>query len=140
MIGGGYIGCELGQAFRRLGAEVSVVQRAPRLLPGEEPDASTVIDRAFRDEGIDVLAAHELRSVRWTDGQPTVEMDGPDGTSRSIGGTHLLLAAGRTPNTDTLAVERAGVDLDQRGFVRVDDELRTTAEGIWAIGDVNGAQ
>jgi pyruvate/2-oxoglutarate dehydrogenase complex dihydrolipoamide dehydrogenase (E3) component len=140
VIGGGYIGCELGQAFRRFGAEVSVVQRAPRLLPGEEPDASTVIERAFRDEGIDVLAAHELRSVRWTDGRPTAEVVGPDGTSRSIGGTHLLLAAGRTPNTDTLAVERAGVDLDQRGFVRVDDELRTTARGIWAVGDVNGAQ
>jgi pyruvate/2-oxoglutarate dehydrogenase complex dihydrolipoamide dehydrogenase (E3) component len=140
VIGGGYIGCELGQAFRRFGAEVSIVQRAPRLLPGEEPDASRVIERSFGEEGIDVLAAHELRSVRWTDGRPTVEVIGSDGASRSLAGTHLLLAVGRTPNTDTLALDRAGVELDPRGFVRVDDELRTTAAGIWAIGDVNGAQ
>jgi pyruvate/2-oxoglutarate dehydrogenase complex dihydrolipoamide dehydrogenase (E3) component len=140
VIGGGYIGCELGQAFRRFGSEVSIVQRAPRLLPGEEPDASTVIERSFREEGIDVLTAHELRSVRWTDGRLTVEVRGPDGTSRSLGGTQLLVAAGRTPNTDTLKAERAGVELDPKGFVRVDDELRTTASGIWAIGDVNGAQ
>jgi pyruvate/2-oxoglutarate dehydrogenase complex dihydrolipoamide dehydrogenase (E3) component len=140
VIGGGYVGCELSQAFRRFGAEVSIVQRAPRLLPGEEPDASTVIERAFREEGIDVLTAYQLRSVRWTNGRPTVEVTGPDGASRSLTGTHLLLAAGRTPNTDTLGVERAGVELDPDGFVRVDDELRTTAAGIWAIGDVNGAQ
>lgn len=140
VIGGGYIGCELGQAFRRFGAEVSLVQRAPRLLPGEEPDASTVIERSFREEGIDALTSHEVRSVRWMDGRPTIEVTGPDGESRSLTGTHLLLAAGRTPNTDTLRLERAGVELDPKGFVRVDDELRTTATGIWAIGDVNGAQ
>jgi pyruvate/2-oxoglutarate dehydrogenase complex dihydrolipoamide dehydrogenase (E3) component len=140
VIGGGYVGCELGQAFRRFGAQVPIVQRAPRLLPGEEPDASTVIERAFGEEGIDVLTAYQLRSVRWTNGRPTVEVTGPDGASRSLAGTHLLLAAGRTPNTDTLGVERAGVELDGRGFVCVDDELRTTAAGIWAIGDVNGAQ
>jgi len=140
VIGGGYIGCELGQAFRRFGAEVSIVQRAPLLLSGEEPDASRVIERALREEGIDILTASQLRSIRWTDGRPTVEVTDPDGASRSLTGTHLLLAAGRTPNTDMLGVERAGVELDPDGFVRVDDELRTTAAGIWAIGDVNGAQ
>jgi pyruvate/2-oxoglutarate dehydrogenase complex dihydrolipoamide dehydrogenase (E3) component len=140
VLGGGYIGCELGQAFRRFGSEVSIVQRPPRLLPGEEPDVSTVIERSLREEGIDVLTGHELRSVRWTDGRPTVGVTGPDGASRSLEGTHLLLAAGRTPNTDMLALERACVELDPRGFVSVDDELRTTAAGIWAIGDVNGYQ
>jgi pyruvate/2-oxoglutarate dehydrogenase complex dihydrolipoamide dehydrogenase (E3) component len=140
VIGGGYIGCELGQAFRRFGADVSIVQRAPRLLPGEEPDASTVIERSFREEGIDVLTGLSLQSVRWMEGRPTVEVTGPDGASRTVEGTHLLLAAGRTPNTDTLAADRAGVELDPEGFVRVDEELRTTANGIWAIGDVNGAQ
>jgi pyruvate/2-oxoglutarate dehydrogenase complex dihydrolipoamide dehydrogenase (E3) component len=140
VIGGGYIGCELGQAFRRFGAEVSIVQRAPRLLPVEEPDASTVVERAFREEGIDVFTGHRLRSVRWADGRPTVDVSDLDGASRSLEGTHLLLASGRTPNTDTLAPERAAVELDPRGFVRVDDELRTTAAGIWAIGDVNGLQ
>jgi pyruvate/2-oxoglutarate dehydrogenase complex dihydrolipoamide dehydrogenase (E3) component len=140
VIGGGYVGCELGQAFRRFGADVSIVQRRPQLLPGEEPDASTVIEHAFREEGIDVLTAHEFRSVRWSNGRPTVEVAGPDGAARPIAGTHLLLAAGRIPNTDTLAVERAGVQLDPKGFVRVDDELRTTAAGIWAVGDVNGLQ
>jgi pyruvate/2-oxoglutarate dehydrogenase complex dihydrolipoamide dehydrogenase (E3) component len=140
VIGGGYIGCELGQAFRRFGAEVSIVQRAPRLLPGEEPDASRVIERSFREEGIDVLTGHSLHSVRWMEGRPTVEVTGPNGASRTVEGTHLLLAAGRTPNTDTLAADRAGVELDPEGFVRVDEELRTSAKGIWAIGDVNGAQ
>jgi pyruvate/2-oxoglutarate dehydrogenase complex dihydrolipoamide dehydrogenase (E3) component len=140
VVGGGYVGCELGQAFRRFGAEVTIVQQGPRLLPGEEPDASTVIESAFRDESIDVGTAYTLRSVPWADGQPTVEVAGPDGAAMSITGTHLLVAAGRTPNTDTLAVERARVELDPKGFVRVDDQLRTTAEGIWAIGDVNGAQ
>jgi pyruvate/2-oxoglutarate dehydrogenase complex dihydrolipoamide dehydrogenase (E3) component len=140
VIGGGYIGCELGQAFRRFGAEVSIVQRGPRLLPDEEPDASTVIERTLRAEGIDVLTAHQLRSVRWSDGRPIVEVVGPDGVASSLDGTHLLLAAGRTPNTDTLAAPRAGVELGPKGFVRVDDQLRTTAQGIWAVGDVNGVQ
>jgi pyruvate/2-oxoglutarate dehydrogenase complex dihydrolipoamide dehydrogenase (E3) component len=140
VIGGGYIGCELGQAFRRFGAEVSIVQRGPRLLPGEEPDASAVLERSFREEGIDVLTEYELRTVGWTDGRPTVEVTGADGAPRSLAASHLLLAAGRTPNTDTLATGRAGVELDPRGFVRVDDELRTTAKGVWAIGDVNSAQ
>jgi pyruvate/2-oxoglutarate dehydrogenase complex dihydrolipoamide dehydrogenase (E3) component len=140
VIGGGYIGCELGQAFRRFGAEVSIVQRADRLLPEEEPDASTVIERSFRKEGIDVLTQNQLRSVGWIDGRPTIEVSDPEGASSSLEGTHLLLASGRTPNTDALALERAGVELDPKGFVRVDDELRTTAPGIWAIGDVNGAQ
>jgi pyruvate/2-oxoglutarate dehydrogenase complex dihydrolipoamide dehydrogenase (E3) component len=139
-IGGGYIGCELGQAFRRFGAEVSIVQRAARLLPEEEPDASTVIERSFREEGIDVLTQIHLRSIRWIDGRLTVEVSDPEGASRSLEGTHLLLASGRTPNTDALELERAGVDLDPRGFVRVDDELRTTASRVWAIGDVNGLQ
>jgi len=140
VIGGGYIGCELGQAFRRFGSEVSIVLRAPRLLPGEEPDVSTVLERSFREEGIDVLTEHHARSVRWNDRRPSVEVRGPDGATRSLVGSHLLIASGRTPNTDTLAVERARVDLDSKGFVRVDDELRTTADGIWAIGDVNGLQ
>jgi pyruvate/2-oxoglutarate dehydrogenase complex dihydrolipoamide dehydrogenase (E3) component len=140
VIGGGYIGCELGQAFRRFGSDVTIVQRPPRLLPGEEPDVSTVLERALRAEGIHILTGHELRSVRLTNGRPTVEVAGPDGASGSIAGTHLLLAAGRTPNTDTLALERAGVELDPKGFVAVDDEQRTSAAGIWAIGDVNGYQ
>jgi pyruvate/2-oxoglutarate dehydrogenase complex dihydrolipoamide dehydrogenase (E3) component len=141
VIGGGYIGCELGQAFRRFGAGVSIVQRATRLLPEEEPDASKVIERSFREEGIDVLTGHQLRSVRWVDGRPTVDVSGSDSAATtSLAGSHLLLASGRTPNTDTLALGRAGVELDTRGFVRVDDELRTTGARIWAIGDVNGLQ
>jgi pyruvate/2-oxoglutarate dehydrogenase complex dihydrolipoamide dehydrogenase (E3) component len=141
VIGGGFIGCELGQAYRRFGSEVTIVQRPPRLLPNEEPDASTVIERALRSEGIEVLNGHELESVRWIRGRPAVRViAASDGSSKTLDGTHVLLAAGRTPNTDSLGLQRAGVELDPKGFVLVDDELRATVPGIWAVGDVNGAQ
>lgn len=140
VIGGGYIGCELAQVYRRFGSNVTIVQRPPRLLPGEEPDVSLVVEHAFHREGIEVFTGHAPESARWIDRQPTVGIGTKDGDTRTVAGTHLLIAAGRTPNTDTLALERAGVVVDPKGFVRVDDELRTTAPGIWAIGDVNGTQ
>lgn len=140
VLGGGYVGCELGQAFRRFGAEVTVIQRRERLLPDEEPEASTVVERAFIAEGIDVITGHDARAIRWDDGRPILEVRSPDGSTVEVEGTHVLVATGRTPNTDDLALERAGVETDERGFVRVDDALKTTSPGIWAVGDVNGAQ
>lgn len=140
VVGGGYIACELGQAYRRFGSRVTILQRRERLLPQEEPDASTVVERAFAEEGIDVRTAHEVRSVAWNASRPMANVEGPDGQRSTIEGSHLLVAVGRTPNADVLRVDRAGVLTDERGFIRVDDELRTTASGIWAAGDVNGHQ
>lgn len=140
VLGGGYVGCELGQAFRRFGAEVTLIQRPGRLLPGEEPDASAVVERAFTAEGIRVLTGHDVRAIRWEGDRPILDVRSSDGSSLEIEGSHVLVATGRTPNTDDLALERAGVETDERRFVRVDDTLRTTAQGIWAVGDVNGLQ
>lgn len=141
VLGGGYIGCELGQAFRRFGSQVTIVQRGDRLIREEDEDASTVLRRAFTNEGIDVLTKTEVRSVSWSNERPSVEAIGQhiDGPSR-LESSHLLVAAGRQPNTDTLDLAAAGIECDERGFVRVDDRLSTTVPGIWAVGDVNGQQ
>ena len=141
VIGGGYIGCELGQAFRRFGSRVTIVQHGARLVREEDEDVSTILGRAFAAEGIDVLANAEVRSVSWPHGRPTLETTGPDGNGRSLlEASHVLVAAGRRPNTDGLDLAAAGVDADERGFVLVDDRLSTSVAGIWAVGDVNGQQ
>lgn len=141
ILGGGYIGCELGQTFRRFGSRVTIVQRRERLVPEEDEDASTVLREAFSEEGIDVLTGAEARSVTWADAQPILEVAGPgiDG-SRRLEGSHLLVATGRQPNTDGLDLPSSGVATDERRFVRVDDGLSTNVPGIFAIGDVNGLQ
>jgi pyruvate/2-oxoglutarate dehydrogenase complex dihydrolipoamide dehydrogenase (E3) component len=141
VLGGGYIGCELGQAFHRFGSRVTVVQRGDRLIREEDEDASTVLRRAFATEGIDVLTDADVRSVSWSNGRPSLELVGPHINGRSrLEGSHLLVAAGRRPNTDSLDLAAAAIETDARGFVLVDDRLSTSAAGVWAVGDVNGAQ
>jgi pyruvate/2-oxoglutarate dehydrogenase complex dihydrolipoamide dehydrogenase (E3) component len=141
ILGGGYIGCELGQAFRRFGSRVTIVQRGDRLVCEEDEDASTVLRRAFEAEGIEVLTGTDVRSVTWSDGRPDVSVRGAgvDG-DQALKGTHLLVATGRRPNTDSLDLGRAGVETDARGFIPVDEGLTTNVPGIWAVGDVNGRQ
>jgi pyruvate/2-oxoglutarate dehydrogenase complex dihydrolipoamide dehydrogenase (E3) component len=134
VIGGGYIGCELGQAFRRFGSQVTIVQRGERLIGGEDEDASTVLGRAFADEGIDVLSKTEVRSVSWSNQQPSVEVVGPRIGRRRLDGSHPLVAAGRRPNTDTLDLPAAGAQSDGAGFVLVDERLATSVSrdmGRW---------
>jgi pyruvate/2-oxoglutarate dehydrogenase complex dihydrolipoamide dehydrogenase (E3) component len=141
VIGGGYIGCELGQAFHRFGSRVTIIQRGDRLVREEDGDVSTILGRAFVAEGIDVLLNAEVRSISWSDGRPSLEVMGPDVDGRSLlQASHLLVAAGRRPNTDGLDLAAAGIDPDERGFVVVDDRLSTSVAGIWAVGDVNGEQ
>jgi pyruvate/2-oxoglutarate dehydrogenase complex dihydrolipoamide dehydrogenase (E3) component len=140
VIGGGYIGCELGQAFRRFGSHVTIVQRGDRLIGEEDQDASTVLSRAFADEGIEVLTETEVRSVSWSNKRPSVEVAGPRIERRRLDGSHLLVAAGRRPNTDTLDLPAARVQSDGAGFVLVDERLATSVPGIWAVGDVNRQQ
>ncbi|MCL7418457.1 MAG: dihydrolipoyl dehydrogenase [Halalkalicoccus sp.] len=134
VIGGGYVGCEYAQMYRRFGADVTVFQRGDRLLPEEDPDVSEVIENAFEDEGITVQTDAPVTALSETDDGIRVDADG----AGAITVSDVALAAGRTPNTDGLRLEDVGVSLDDRGFVETDDSFRTTADGVYAIGDVSG--
>jgi pyruvate/2-oxoglutarate dehydrogenase complex dihydrolipoamide dehydrogenase (E3) component len=134
VIGGGYIGCELGQAFARLGSAVTVIEPGPHLLGREDADVSAEVENAFRAEGIEVRTGSAPARVDARDGGVSVTL--ADGSV--VEGSHLLVATGRTPNTGDLGCEAAGVRLDGRGFVPVDDAFRTSAEGVYAIGDCTG--
>jgi dihydrolipoamide dehydrogenase len=137
VIGGGYVGCEYAQMYSRFGADVTVFQRGDRLLPEEDPDVSAVIETAFEDEGMSVHTGTPVTALTETDDGVRVEADA-NGDSLSVTVSDVALAAGRTPNTDGLRLEDVGVSLDERGFVETDDSLRTTADGVYAIGDVSG--
>lgn len=137
VLGGGAIGCELAQAFRRFGTEVTVVEAQDRLLAEEEPEASAVIEEVFAREGIAVRVGSEVTAVKAPDEQRDgvrLRLDGGD----AVDAERLLVAVGRSPVTDGLELDRVGVALDDRGYVRTDDQLRTTAPGIYAVGDVTG--
>jgi pyruvate/2-oxoglutarate dehydrogenase complex dihydrolipoamide dehydrogenase (E3) component len=139
VLGGGYVGLELAQAFRRFGSRVTVVERNPTLIHREDPDVSAAMGQLFADEGIAVSTGTVLERVTGTSGA-AVQLHGTRGGAGTvIEGTHLLVAAGRTPNTDGIGLEVAGVERDGRGFVKVDERLRTTAEGVWAVGDCAGS-
>jgi pyruvate/2-oxoglutarate dehydrogenase complex dihydrolipoamide dehydrogenase (E3) component len=140
VVGGGYVGCELAQAFRRFGADVTILHRKDRLLAREDPAVSEVIAGAFAAEGITVRLGHDLVSVRHGHGNVSAVAADAVGRELAVTGSHLLAAAGRIPNTETLNLAAAGVRTDEAGYVVVDDFLETTARGIWAIGDVNGKQ
>ncbi len=134
VIGGGYVGCEYAQMYRRFGSKVSIIQRADRLLPSEDPEVSQVIHQTFADEGIDVhLGVEPQRVTANSSGSVTVHLN-----SGKITGTQLMVATGRTPNTDRLDLDIAGIETDSQGFVRVDDKYTTTSTGVYAIGDVIG--
>ena len=136
VLGAGSIGCELGQAFARLGSRVTLVEALPRILAREDPDAARLVQEAFDRDGIRVLAGHTVVGVSGGAGQDgTVVLEGPSGTS-TVEFDELLVAVGRHPNTAGLEPRAAGVKLDDRGFVLVDDHLRTSNPRIWAAGDV----
>jgi len=128
VLGGGPVGCELAQAFRRLGSEVTVIQRSPTLLIRDEPEARRVLRMSLERDEVSVRTGSAVAAVA---AGPTLTLD--DGSS--VSGSHLLVAAGRAPSTDSLALDVPGVELDRRGFVVVDGHLRTTAKHIFAAGD-----
>lgn len=135
VLGGGPIGCEMAQAFARLGTSVTLVEAVDRILPREEPDASTVITEALVADGVDVRVGSAVRRVeRLANGHACVHLD--NGTS--IAAAELLAAIGRTPSGRGFGLEEIGVDVDTRGAVVVDDTMATSVKGIWAIGDVTG--
>lgn len=135
IVGGSYIALEFAQMYRRFGARVTVVERGPRLASREDEDVSVTIRGILEGEGIDVVTgADDVRVAKADNGFELTPRSGAD----SIAGSHLLLAVGRQPNTDDLGLAAAGVQTDARGYIVVDDQLRTTVEHIWAMGDCNG--
>ncbi len=135
VLGGGYIALELGQVLRRLGAEVTLVESAPRVAAREDEEISRALSDVLGGEGIGLHLG--ARAVRVSPARGGVGLELADGTR--LEGTHLLVAVGRTPNTDALDCPAGGVALDAHGFIRVDERLRTSAEGVYATGDVTGA-
>jgi pyruvate/2-oxoglutarate dehydrogenase complex dihydrolipoamide dehydrogenase (E3) component len=137
VVGGSYVGLEFAQIFRRLGAKVTVVERGSRLISHEDPDISDAVAQILTGEGIDLRLDSECIRLQQADGKIEVHVscrtDPPTVTA-----SHALLAVGRTPNNDLLALDKAGIELDSHGYIQVDDQLRTNVEGIWALGDCNG--
>lgn len=132
MVGGGAIGCELAQAFARLGSQVAVIEAAERLLPLEDPDASTVIEAALAADGIDVRVHTRIEQANAKGGSRCLRL--ADGTD--IAADHVLVAAGSRAVTAGLGLDRVGVELDSAGRIVVDDTCATNVAGVWAIGDV----
>jgi pyruvate/2-oxoglutarate dehydrogenase complex dihydrolipoamide dehydrogenase (E3) component len=137
IVGGSYIGLEFGQMFRRFGSRVTIVERASRLIAREDEDVTQGVLEILRNEGVEVQLDAECMSVQRRGAAIAVRLDCEEG-AREVIGSHLLLAVGRVPNTDALGLEEAGVETDARGYVKVDDQLRTNVPGIWALGDCNG--
>ena len=137
IIGGGYVGLEFAQMYRRFGSDVTIVEMGPRVAAREDEDVSSAISGILEGEGIQVRVRAECISVSSDRQGVTARLD-CDAGDRTVTGSHLLLAAGRRPNTDDLDLDRAGVAVDARGYIRVDDFLRTNVEGIWALGECNG--
>ncbi len=137
VLGGGYIGLEFGQMFLRFGSRVTIVHKDGQILNREDADVAGELQKALEREGMRfMLEAHTARAAR-RNGQIILSLDGPTG-SETLYGTHLLVAAGRKPNTDNLELDKAGVGTDQHGYIKVNGRLETNVPGIWALGDVKG--
>ena len=137
VVGGSYVGLEFAQIYRRFGSAVTVIEKGPRLIWREDADVSTAIEEIFAKEGIAVRTGAECIHFA-SRGEQIVAGVKCDSGDPEVVGSHVLLAVGRRPNTDDLGLDRAGIAVDERGYITVDDELRTSVAGIWALGDCNG--
>jgi pyruvate/2-oxoglutarate dehydrogenase complex dihydrolipoamide dehydrogenase (E3) component len=137
VLGGSYVGLEFAQTYRRFGSEVTVVELAPHLIAREDEDVSHAVAEILKDENIDVRLNSKVVAVGKHGNDIAVTIESGGAESRIVG-SHLLLAIGRRPNTDDLGLDKAGVATDSRGYIEVDEELRTNVPGIWALGDCNG--
>ena len=139
VLGAGYVGLELAQAYRRFGAEVTLIDRNNRLAHHEDEDISQGLEEICRDEGIHVVTNAKVTLVKGKSGE-SVRLLGTCGDAEiNLEGTHLLVAGGRTPNTSGIGLDQAGVETTGRGHVKVNERLQTTAEGVWAVGDCAGS-
>lgn len=134
VLGGGYIGCEFGQMFRRFGSDVTILDHNPHLIAHSDPDVSSVLERVFEGEGIRLVLGVKVEALRARSAGVAAEL----GDGRSFEGTHVLVAIGRRPNTDDLGCEAAGIALDARGYILAGEDYATSAEGVFAVGDVLG--
>ena len=140
VLGGGFIGLEFAQMYRRFGAEVTVVERADRLALPEDEDVSEALREIFEEDGIGVRTGTDVVAAEpAAEGGVRLRVDGPDGAGE-VEGSHLLVATGRRPNSDDLGLEKAGIRTDDRGHIQVNERLETTADGVWALGDVTGGE
>jgi pyruvate/2-oxoglutarate dehydrogenase complex dihydrolipoamide dehydrogenase (E3) component len=139
ILGGGYIGLEFAQAMRRLGSKVSILERNNNLLHREDPDVSAGIEILFHDEGINLVLNATVEEVSGVSGDSVTITFKQDGQKKAIEATHILVATGRTPNTDGIGLELAGVELTDGGYIKVNERLETTAPGVWADGEVAGS-
>ncbi|HEY1957189.1 MAG TPA: mercuric reductase [Polyangiaceae bacterium] len=134
VVGGGYIGCEFGQMFRRFGAQVTIVDHATHLLDREDPEISTALESVFTSEGIALELGAAVASAKMSGNDVVLRL----ANGKELSGSHVLVAVGRRPNTDDLGCDAGGVALDARGFVVTGDDYTTSAEGVYAVGDVDG--
>jgi pyruvate/2-oxoglutarate dehydrogenase complex dihydrolipoamide dehydrogenase (E3) component len=134
ILGGSYVGCEFGQMFRRFGAQVTIIETGPHLMGREDPEISSALEAVFRTEGLGLELGAAAEKVSGSRGEIVLRLRG----GKELRGSHLLVATGRRPNTDGLDCDKAGVQLDEKGFIVTDDEYRTTAPGTYAVGDVTG--
>jgi pyruvate/2-oxoglutarate dehydrogenase complex dihydrolipoamide dehydrogenase (E3) component len=137
IVGGSYVGLEFGQMYRRFGSQVTIVEMGPRLIQREDEDISEAIREILENEGINIRLNAECIAMEKHGDKVAINLDCSTGDKRVLG-SHLLLAVGRVPNTDDLGLKNAGVTVDQRGYIQVDDQLRTNVSGIYALGDCNG--
>ena len=138
VIGGGYVGLELSQAMRRFGSKVTIIDRNDRLLHLEDDDVTSGLATLFRDEGVNTVMNARVKRISGKSGDSVTVVVEQEGGEKTLTGTHLLVAAGRRPNTENIGLELAGVELDDRGYIKVNERLETTARGVWAIGEVAG--
>jgi pyruvate/2-oxoglutarate dehydrogenase complex dihydrolipoamide dehydrogenase (E3) component len=139
VIGGGYIGAELSQAMRRFGSNVSIIDRNKRLMHREDEDVSSAVEGMLKNEGIEVVLNAAIKKVSGRSGESVSVVVGGTGSERTLEGSHLLVASGRTPNTAGIGLDLAGVETTDRGYLKVNEKLQTTAAGVWAIGEVAGS-
>jgi pyruvate/2-oxoglutarate dehydrogenase complex dihydrolipoamide dehydrogenase (E3) component len=139
VLGGGYVGLELSQAFRRFGSEVTLIEEGPQLASREDPDIGAALKDLFVDEGIEIALNAKVRRVEGHSGNSVRVYANEEGGDRAIEGSDLLVATGRRANTDGIGLDRAGIQLDAHGYIKVNERLETTAENVWAMGDCAGS-
>jgi pyruvate/2-oxoglutarate dehydrogenase complex dihydrolipoamide dehydrogenase (E3) component len=139
ILGAGYVGLEFAQAMRRFGSKVTLVDRNHHVIHGEDDDTTEGLQSLFQDEGIELSLNSKVKSVAGVSGESVHVTLSQNGTEQSLEGTHLLVAAGRVPNTKDIGLELAGVELTERGYIKVNERLETTAPGVWAVGEVAGS-